>query len=482
MSFPPNWPIYYAKLLTLGNLESTVGIATLWTKKEFFVNKLDKNSYAVVGQLYSKLGINFMLRNIFANPKIRHLVVCGSELSGSGAELVKFWETGESNVIDKEIPKEDLDLLRKEVTLINLVGSNDIELLEQKIKELDQALPHFAEPKTFPEAVQIGPDQYPSDVSGFKVRGDKIATVWAKLMSMIMKFGEKKFTDEYEIREVINTIAVIENEDPKDHFIPDWFPFTKEEVDRYVASFQNGNPDLAQHYTYGNRMRQYFGIDQIKWIKDRLKIDPNAREAVASLIDPLKDLHPDGHRPCVSFVQAIKQRNKLHLNIYVRSHDMFSGWPQNAFGFLHLQDEIAKEACIDRGVLTIISASAHIYEYDWEKAREIGKKYFEDKPPCQVDPYGNFIVELDRENMKIICHHQSPEGLPVTRFDGDTAEEIMMAITKAHAISIPQHAMDLGRQLYKAELALYHNLEFTQDQPLDFGLLDKSSKYFKGKH
>ena len=105
MAFPENWPKYYAKLLTLGSGESSVGIATLWTKKDLFVNKLDKHSYAVIGQLYSRLGINFMLRNIFAYPKIRYLIVCGTELSGSGKELLKIWETGESEFLDKEKPQ-----------------------------------------------------------------------------------------------------------------------------------------------------------------------------------------------------------------------------------------------------------------------------------------------------------------------------------------------------------------------------------------
>src|SRR3990167_4816110 len=140
MAFPENWPKYYAKLLTLGSGESSVGIATLWTKKDLFVNKLDKHSYAVIGQLYSRLGINFMLRNIFAYPKIRYLIVCGTELSGSGKELLKIWETGESEFLDKELSKEAIDMLRANVTLINMIGNNNPDDVETRIRECDQNL------------------------------------------------------------------------------------------------------------------------------------------------------------------------------------------------------------------------------------------------------------------------------------------------------------------------------------------------------
>ena len=57
MAFPENWPKYYAKLLTLGSGESSVGIATLWTKKDLFVNKLDKREFFLQFRQYSQCHI-----------------------------------------------------------------------------------------------------------------------------------------------------------------------------------------------------------------------------------------------------------------------------------------------------------------------------------------------------------------------------------------------------------------------------------------
>jgi thymidylate synthase len=125
-----DWPIYFKNNLYIGDAESSVGVATLWTKKELIGETLDKSKYNLVGQLYSKKGINYILRNILANPHIRHIVVCGSDLSGSGQALVNLIEKGidaENRIvgvsdayIEKEIPAEAIEAFRKNVKVIDL--------------------------------------------------------------------------------------------------------------------------------------------------------------------------------------------------------------------------------------------------------------------------------------------------------------------------------------------------------------------------
>ena len=92
-----DWPVYFKDRLLVGDFDSCVGVATLWMPKENVADVLDnalaKRSgklYSVCGQLYTKRGINPLLRNILANPKIRHLVICGPDRQGSGEALLKF--------------------------------------------------------------------------------------------------------------------------------------------------------------------------------------------------------------------------------------------------------------------------------------------------------------------------------------------------------------------------------------------------------
>jgi thymidylate synthase len=114
-----SWPIYYKDRLHIANLKSNVGIVTLWSPVQTILPKLNQKQFAIGGQLYSKRGINFLIRNILANPSIDTIIICGSNLSGSAEALINFIEIGvdeENNVIgvekspiDKEIDRESLE-------------------------------------------------------------------------------------------------------------------------------------------------------------------------------------------------------------------------------------------------------------------------------------------------------------------------------------------------------------------------------------
>ena len=123
-----NWPIYSKENLILGNPKSEAALITLWTPTRQITEKLDKNLFSAAGQLYSKSGINYIIRNILANPFIHYLIICGQDLSGSGQALINFFQKGIDSdynildadfaLIDKEIPKQAIELVRKNVKII----------------------------------------------------------------------------------------------------------------------------------------------------------------------------------------------------------------------------------------------------------------------------------------------------------------------------------------------------------------------------
>ena len=64
-----DWPVYYRERLWLGNVDKGyIGIATLWTPKEKVAKFIDeelKEKIAVIGQLYTKRGVEYIFRNIY---------------------------------------------------------------------------------------------------------------------------------------------------------------------------------------------------------------------------------------------------------------------------------------------------------------------------------------------------------------------------------------------------------------------------------
>ena len=107
----------------------------------------------------------------------------------------------------------------------------------------------------------------------------------------------------------------------------------------------------------------------------------------------------------------------------------------------------------------------------------------------KLDPAGYFIIYLDRENGLICAKHYSNEinekGLavdpetgkpipvrgkvertPTAIFTGRTAKEIGMKITeetKPCPLSYLDHALYLGREFQRAEMALINGEEYIQD-------------------
>ena len=84
------WPLYFKDNLIIGDPTMDSAVVTLWTPKEVVAKGLDMSSISLVGQLYTKRGINFIIRNILANPRIRKLYIVGEDLSGSGESLLNY--------------------------------------------------------------------------------------------------------------------------------------------------------------------------------------------------------------------------------------------------------------------------------------------------------------------------------------------------------------------------------------------------------
>ena len=106
-----------------------------------------------------------------------------------------------------------------------------------------------------------------------------------------------------------------------------------------------------------------------------------------------------------------------------------------------------------------------------------------------LDPAGYFLIKLDREAGELIAEHYSnaidDRGLatdpetgevisckgagpraPVTIYRGRSAKELGMALTEGegpHPLSCLDHALYLGRELQKAELALETSAPYIQD-------------------
>lgn len=114
---------------------------------------------------------------------------------------------------------------------------------------------------------------------------------------------------------------------------------------------------------YGEKIQYYYGFDQWKYVKNCLCKDPNSRQAVIN-IRPAKNYvtTPTKDMPCTVCLQFFIRNNKLHLTTYMRSNDIWMGFPYDCFNFCCFLVKMAMELGVEIGTYTHIAGSLHLYE------------------------------------------------------------------------------------------------------------------------
>jgi thymidylate synthase len=466
------------KDLIIGNPHSNVGICTLWTQRHLIAERLNPQDFFICANLYSFAGINYMLRNILQFPQIRYLIVCGADQSQSGEALEYLFNKGVEGgryVPDKSLSLEAIEQIRHNVQLVDLrptvTGLKSIEAITKHIKNLLPNLAKlapFAEPQTYPEAIPSGGKPLSSEISGFRVEGRTVAETWLELMKMVMRFGQIKPTEySQKQRELLNTVAVVTEEDPDDLFFAPYLPFSREDLDAYYPQVLSAIKPEGVSYTYGERLRKFGDnqIDQVERMKLRLRETLNTRRATAvtwlAEVDTVST-----NPPCLLEVSAAVQSDKLHLTARFRSHDIYTAWVQNTFALRRLQKEIADSVNLPLGTITIISHSAHIYEDKWDFALDTVLSFENKKWEWKSDPRGYFVITL--ENNLIKAQHATLDGFTPYLFEGSSARQICLQIAREKLASLDEHYAYIGRELMKAEIALKLGINYTQDKELEW--------------
>jgi len=117
------------------------------------------------------------------------------------------------------------------------------------------------------------------------------------------------------------------------------------------------------HGAYGTRVG-----DQVSHIVNKIKADEGTRQAVITLWDPVLDNQP-GKRdfPCTIGMQFSVSAGELHLNVIMRSNDIWLGLPYDMFQFTQLQRSVARSLNLRPGWYRHTAWSMHAYESDIEK-------------------------------------------------------------------------------------------------------------------
>jgi thymidylate synthase len=157
---------------------------------------------------------------------------------------------------------------------------------------------------------------------------------------------------------------------PKDEFIE------KIAVDERFAKKWGEMPRI-----YGELWRRWptrsgKTIDQLGWVIEELTEDPYARNAIVNSWNPeylytMAAPEDTSFFPiCHNMYQVSVKNNKVYLNLYQRSADMFLGVPFNIASYALLTIIIAKVLGYEPGEFIHTFGDAHIYEIHREQVKE----------------------------------------------------------------------------------------------------------------
>ncbi len=454
-----DWPVFSKKELVIGNLEADIGVCTLWSPRETFAKKYLANlmdKVAVVGNLYSVYGLGILIRNYLSNPTLRYLIVSGTEL-GKSKVAISSLLSDESLYEKISLKKEHIDRFLLQVKIIfsnpmDIRGKIDEGSFKEALKGGDKLKPIFV---SLPEPKN---EIFPSSFSGHLIRARTIKEGYHKLLKEIRLFGHITGADSegHRRQELWQLTMVITGQDPYDF---DSIPHPEYDggyIKEYWEAFWMGDEPEDLSYRYGHIIRHGFG-NQIKIIVDALKKKNETFRAIISLWAPyvyggsvnMED------PPCIVTIHLRLTGGALHQWAYIRTNDMFGGWPLNVAALRYFQAKLLEEVRvslgkpgIQLGELSITSGSAHVYERDWVKIDSLLSKVRPGK--FYPDSKGNFEIRVEKE--KIVVRHFSPGGELLQIFYGDKAEKLSKEVS--FFISDSQNALYVGRELQKAEILL----------------------------
>jgi thymidylate synthase len=507
-------PLYFGDRLTVVNPHGVIGVVTLWSKPEYVMERFREavpdildpatSPIAVFGTLYGN-GLREMLRNLLYNPQIQVLLICGHDRSGSKQELENFFKKGlevvhESNIsysaeqgkpfriigtrrlIDGLVQpdlferKPRIEWLGDPTTTVILGKSDDTAFLSQirvffsnfnrlERDSLENSASKIIRPHIVPPLPQVETLYYPSNPRAHQIVKASPLEAWIELLFLITRFGRRVTLRKGDRLELQNVKVVVEEPQEIEPEILAAHNLDPMKIGKYYLEFLEGDLRPDEAYTYGHRLRTYFKLDAVGVLAERLQKDPEDRKAYFTLWDNNRDLTARESRPC--FVSAFfrKFEEKLTLTATFRTHNAMDAWLLNLYGLMALQDavlkavnkDVAKGARMPRGAITVFSHSISIDPRELDRALTVvGKRRWK----MHLDPMGYFRVTLDGE--EILVEHRA-EDVTLKEYRGRTAVALQHQIARDVALSDINHAMYLGRQLAKAEMALKDGREFVQD-------------------
>lgn len=155
-------------------------------------------------------------------------------------------------------------------------------------------------------------------------------------------------------------------------------------------------------------------IDQLKWIVDEIKADPDAHNAIVNSWNPeylytmAKPENASLFPICHNMYQIDQIDGKLHLQLYQRSADIFLGVPFNIASYALLTIILARITGYEPGEFVHTFGDVHIYEKHLEQGKEQLSREPLAFPTIKLDPAVKNLDDFRPEHVELIGYDPHP--------------------------------------------------------------------------
>ncbi|MFX0099772.1 MAG: thymidylate synthase [Candidatus Hodarchaeota archaeon] len=194
------------------------------------------------------------------------------------------------------------------------------------------------------------------------IKSPSIIKAWKHAIKAIKIAGNRVKDEDVNLVELFNLFLSITNprvDDKLKELNPEMHDWMKANFEEKILV-----PELKNAKSYGYRLRDHNGKDQVKWVVEKLKKKRETKSATITTLMPSED---EGYIPCVSLLDFKIRDDILIVTVTCRSLDFGKKAIYNLLELTKIGEKIKTECKVKDLLLNVHVISAHIYEDDLEK-------------------------------------------------------------------------------------------------------------------
>lgn len=170
------------------------------------------------------------------------------------------------------------------------------------------------------------------------------------------------------------------------------------------------NGDLGP--VYGKQWRSFAGrdgktVDQIKWVVEEIKRNPDSRRLIVSAWNPA-ELDEMALPPCHLLFQFYVADGKLSCQLYQRSADTFLGVPFNIASYALLTQMMAHVTGLEPGEFVHTLGDAHLYLNHVEQVKLQLTREPKPLPKLKLNPEVKSIFDFTFDDIEVVDYDAHP--------------------------------------------------------------------------